>query len=441
MRVVFDWDMATLGDPFVDLGTLLNYWPDPSDTPDDRAAPRPGHGTARPPAAGRRWSSATPSAPAFDVGAVHGTRRSPAGGVAVICQQLHQRYVRGESTDERMASRGDNVGMLARRAGRIMAEHELNEERRDRRSERQGRRRHRRQPRPRSGDGARLRRRRRRRRDRQPQAGHVRGAGRRVVDQTTGRRASPVACHVGRWDDVDRPRRRRSTRRSGTSTCSSTTPAWRRCTRAWSRSTEELFDKVIARQPQGPVPATALDRRAHEAATAAARSSTSAASPPSARQMTDMPVRRRQGRPEHDDDGLRRRRSVRGCASNGDHGRAVPHRHLQGVGRRRASSVRTPSATRSAARPAGRDRRTALYLASDVELHDRHGAHGGRRRVRLVALSQATERSTHELGLRDRPRVPGRAGLGRRRSCARRSNRSTWSSTTHGTWRTRCAWR
>ncbi|MGF7234879.1 MAG: phosphotransferase family protein, partial [Frankia sp.] len=26
---VFDWDMATLGDPLADLGTLLNYWPDP----------------------------------------------------------------------------------------------------------------------------------------------------------------------------------------------------------------------------------------------------------------------------------------------------------------------------------------------------------------------------------------------------------------------------
>ena len=28
---VFDWDMATLGDPLVDVGTLLNYWPDPAD--------------------------------------------------------------------------------------------------------------------------------------------------------------------------------------------------------------------------------------------------------------------------------------------------------------------------------------------------------------------------------------------------------------------------
>ena len=36
VRSVFDWDMATLGDPLVDLGTLLNYWPDPSDEPGDR---------------------------------------------------------------------------------------------------------------------------------------------------------------------------------------------------------------------------------------------------------------------------------------------------------------------------------------------------------------------------------------------------------------------
>ena len=36
VQSVFDWDMATLGDPLVDLGTMLNYWPDPSDEPADR---------------------------------------------------------------------------------------------------------------------------------------------------------------------------------------------------------------------------------------------------------------------------------------------------------------------------------------------------------------------------------------------------------------------
>ena len=48
---VFDWDMATIGDPLVDLGTLLNYWPDPSDDPGDRPSHPAGqeeHGPADP---------------------------------------------------------------------------------------------------------------------------------------------------------------------------------------------------------------------------------------------------------------------------------------------------------------------------------------------------------------------------------------------------------
>jgi hypothetical protein len=39
---------------------------------------------------------------------------------AVILQQLHSRYLRGESTDERMASRGDRIAGQARRATMIL---------------------------------------------------------------------------------------------------------------------------------------------------------------------------------------------------------------------------------------------------------------------------------------------------------------------------------
>jgi aminoglycoside phosphotransferase (APT) family kinase protein len=39
---IFDWDMATLGDPLIDLGTLLNYWPDPADPEDAQRASYPG---------------------------------------------------------------------------------------------------------------------------------------------------------------------------------------------------------------------------------------------------------------------------------------------------------------------------------------------------------------------------------------------------------------
>ena len=48
---IFDWDMTTLGDPLVDLGTLLNYWPDPGGHRRDASAAATGacpHGPADP---------------------------------------------------------------------------------------------------------------------------------------------------------------------------------------------------------------------------------------------------------------------------------------------------------------------------------------------------------------------------------------------------------
>ncbi len=37
-----------------------------------------------------------------------------------MLQQLHDRYLRGETTDERMATRGDRVAELAARARRLL---------------------------------------------------------------------------------------------------------------------------------------------------------------------------------------------------------------------------------------------------------------------------------------------------------------------------------
>jgi aminoglycoside phosphotransferase (APT) family kinase protein len=118
---VFDWDMATLGDPLADLGTLLNYWPDPSDTDDDRAFHVPGlESLGLPPRAAvvERYAERTGA----DVARVTWYEAFATWKTAVVLQQLHQRYVRGETTDERMATRGDHVGMLARRAERILTE-------------------------------------------------------------------------------------------------------------------------------------------------------------------------------------------------------------------------------------------------------------------------------------------------------------------------------
>jgi aminoglycoside phosphotransferase (APT) family kinase protein len=121
VSAVFDWDMATLGDPLMDVGTLLNYWPDPSDTADDRAfhiAGMEGLGFPSRSEAVARYATRT----GIDVGGIAWYEAFACWRTCVILQQLHQRFVRGESSDERMASRGDHIAMLVRRAGRLLDE-------------------------------------------------------------------------------------------------------------------------------------------------------------------------------------------------------------------------------------------------------------------------------------------------------------------------------
>jgi aminoglycoside phosphotransferase (APT) family kinase protein len=115
---VFDWDQATLGDPLADVGLLLNYWPDPSDTDDDCALVVPGLETlGLPPRAAvvERYAQRTGA----DLSGISWYEAFACWKTAVVCQQLYQRYMRGESTDERMISRGESVAPLAARALRI----------------------------------------------------------------------------------------------------------------------------------------------------------------------------------------------------------------------------------------------------------------------------------------------------------------------------------
>ena len=117
---VFDWDMATLGDPLVDLGTLLNYWPDPADTDGTPRDHNPGMEELGLPTRGRGRRALRRAHRPRRRRRAAGTRRSPAGRPRVVLQQLHARYLRGESTDERMASRGDRIAGQARRAMAIL---------------------------------------------------------------------------------------------------------------------------------------------------------------------------------------------------------------------------------------------------------------------------------------------------------------------------------
>jgi aminoglycoside phosphotransferase (APT) family kinase protein len=119
VNAIFDWDMATLGDPLADLGTLLNYWPDPSDTPDDRPITPPGlenFGLQSRAEVCERYAKAS----GLDLSAVAWYEAFACFKTAVVLQQLYARWLRGESTDPRMEDRGRWVGPMSRRAARIL---------------------------------------------------------------------------------------------------------------------------------------------------------------------------------------------------------------------------------------------------------------------------------------------------------------------------------
>jgi aminoglycoside phosphotransferase (APT) family kinase protein len=117
---VFDWDMATIGDPLVDLGTMLNYWPDPSDEPDNR----PSH-----PAGQERMGLPTRAEVVSRYAAVTGADVSAVGWyeafgcwkTAIVVAQLYNRFLHGDSHDLRQGLKGDRVIPLARRAEAILA--------------------------------------------------------------------------------------------------------------------------------------------------------------------------------------------------------------------------------------------------------------------------------------------------------------------------------
>jgi len=100
---VLDWEMATVGDPLMDLGTMLGYWVDPDDAPDVKA--RPNGPTLLPGSLSRqgvveRYSARSGRA----VGSVLFYYVFALFKVAVIVQQIYRRYVEGHTHDERFGA-------------------------------------------------------------------------------------------------------------------------------------------------------------------------------------------------------------------------------------------------------------------------------------------------------------------------------------------------
>ena len=95
---VYDWDMATRGDPLADLGTLMGSWFDPGEAPDELGmmpTTAPGW-LSRAEAVDRYGSVAERDLARVDWYLVFGAWK-----MAVILQQIYIRWLKGQTKDDR----------------------------------------------------------------------------------------------------------------------------------------------------------------------------------------------------------------------------------------------------------------------------------------------------------------------------------------------------
>ncbi|MEE8456526.1 MAG: phosphotransferase family protein [Acidimicrobiia bacterium] len=118
LAAVLDWDMATLGDPLVDLGTLLAYWAQPDDpTYLVFGSEAVAIGDVMPKAEVReRYALAT----GFDVSNVSYYEGLALFRIAVIIEQIYARYVAGQTADERFAAFEPLAPLLAAAACELL---------------------------------------------------------------------------------------------------------------------------------------------------------------------------------------------------------------------------------------------------------------------------------------------------------------------------------
>src|SRR5439155_4967176 len=119
IAAVLDWEMSTVGDPLLDLGTTLGYWIDPDDPPEMRAR-----------AYGPSWRPG--SLVRTEIVERYALRSGRAIGsvlfhyvfalfkIAVIVQQLYRRYRDGHTRDPRFAGLLDWVRAVGGQAARAL---------------------------------------------------------------------------------------------------------------------------------------------------------------------------------------------------------------------------------------------------------------------------------------------------------------------------------
>ncbi len=123
VRAVLDWEMATVGDPLMDLGGALAYWIQADDDPIFQAFRRqPSHLPGMPGRAEvvQRYCAGAGielGASGFGFYEVFGLFR-----LAVIVQQIYYRYARGQTRNPALAGFGAAAAHLIGRCERIIAQ-------------------------------------------------------------------------------------------------------------------------------------------------------------------------------------------------------------------------------------------------------------------------------------------------------------------------------
>jgi len=107
---LLDWDMTTLGDPLIDLGTLLGYWVEAGDRPERGATnaltAQPGFPTRAELAA--RYADRAGA----ELAAIAWYESFALWKTAVVLQQIYIRFVRGQTQDPRFELMGARVPVL-----------------------------------------------------------------------------------------------------------------------------------------------------------------------------------------------------------------------------------------------------------------------------------------------------------------------------------------
>lgn len=117
---VLDWEMCTVGDPLMDLGTTLAYWVEAKDPPAFRDA---GFGPTAVPGSWTRQQLAERYFESTGQETEHLTFYYSFGlfKLAVIVQQIYYRYARGVTQDQRFARLDQMVALLGQVAAAAIA--------------------------------------------------------------------------------------------------------------------------------------------------------------------------------------------------------------------------------------------------------------------------------------------------------------------------------